>query len=642
MGEILRSTKTEYVGKKVADPIAAIIVASHRHSDNVERCLNAIASQLEFAPYEVVLVDTGNDQFFRTAKRLLPGFAAVSPLFPAGASGGRNLGALLSTAPRLIFIDDDGVMAAGCCAALVSCLDETGAVAARGRVRPLTAGRSAPHYDLGERRLPSLITCEGVSIWRRSEFELAGGFDPILYGHEGLELCARLWRFHGPSAFVYEPTAVLLHDYTTDRRTAKAKRQRQDQYRRYVEAISPSAYRIHAVTQRSSTSGRYVFLSSQAVKGQISTPAAESMPVSVVTTARNAEEFIPEFCRSWKSQTHANFEMIFVDDGSEDNTREKLQQTWGDDNRLVVIPRPFRGRGSSLNAALAAARHDLCVIADADDISVPTRLARTVSHFMAHNEHDFLSFLAYTDNDHYRIGPPHSPLFDDMPIRALFGMPVSFPTFAFRKSKFPLPFDEELCGGIDCDWLHRNLEAGPALEGTLIQYPVVYYRQHGGQITNQSNSAQKIVRKQMMHAGYSRILGELTETDTEYIDILVDRRKASPDKKRLIGNWLALLLEKNAASGPYHQDKLALALLEAFDRIHIETKSEQALFDARVAILVERAEDAIAKRDYKRARKLLKKVLSGRENSLVRRRLAATNPYWIVRALFGSEPLTKL
>jgi cellulose synthase/poly-beta-1,6-N-acetylglucosamine synthase-like glycosyltransferase len=48
--------------------------------------------------------------------------------------------------------------------------------------------------------------------------------------------------------------------------------------------------------------------------------AAESMPVSVVTTARNAEEFIPDFCRSWKSQTHANFEMIFVDDGSEDNT----------------------------------------------------------------------------------------------------------------------------------------------------------------------------------------------------------------------------------------------------------------------------------------------------------------------------------
>ena len=87
---------------------------------------------------------------------------------------------------------------------------------------------------------------------------------------------------------------------------------------------------------------------------------AKSTPdISVVVPVFDEEGAAPELAREIAAAfAGRDFEIVFVDDGSRDGTAEQLARSWGDD-RLVLIERPFEGRGAGLNAAVAAARHDL-------------------------------------------------------------------------------------------------------------------------------------------------------------------------------------------------------------------------------------------------------------------------------------------
>ena len=641
--ELAGASTAEVFGSPVADPTASIIVVSYRHGPNVECALNEIARQIGARAFEVILVDTGNRELFPAAQNIFKSFVAVTPPFPAGCSGGRNVGAHFARAPFLIFLDDDGIMQPGCIGALIACLEETGAVAVRGRVRPLTSPKlTAPHYDLGERRLPSLITCEGVSIWTRSEFESAGGFDPILAGHEGIDLCGKLWRFHGPAAFVYEPNAVLLHDFAADESAAMAKKERYDRNRAYIELLAPALHLIHSTTSRASSSGRTLYLSARALELSPSLDA-DAVPVSVITTARNGVRWLEEYSRAWRAQSQKDFQLVFVDDGSQDGTADVLRDLWEGDDRLTLVERPFSGRGASLNAAMAQAKHDICLVADVDDLSVPLRIAWTVKFFRENPDCDYVSFLAFTETDHYRIGRPHTPFIDDMDVRALFGMPGSFPTFGFRKSHFPLPFDEELRGGADCKWLHRNMEVDNGIKGRLVHIPVVYYRQHEGQITRHFNESQKAVRKELIYFGFARVLGPLSERDRRFVDILVDIRKANAVDKKQIADWLSNLLMLNEGRRVYNPKNLGWALLQAFDQIETAGGSSAATsnVNARIMACREQAEIHIANRDFKEARRALRKALTLRDDAEIRSRLLAANRFVLIRMLSRSTPYVR-
>lgn len=215
--DTLAAAKVRPFGRQPTDPVASIVVVSHRDHAGVESGLSSIARQIEAARFEVILVDNGNASLARLGRKLFRAGINIEVGFNAGCSGARNVGAAVARAPFLIFLDDDGITGEGCIDALLDCIHSTGAVAVRGRVEPLTSpDLKGAHYDLGRARVPALITCEGVSVWNREAYLAAGGFDPLLAGHEGVALCARLWRFHGPAGFVYEPSAVLFHDYAPD------------------------------------------------------------------------------------------------------------------------------------------------------------------------------------------------------------------------------------------------------------------------------------------------------------------------------------------------------------------------------------------------------------------------------------------
>lgn len=92
----------------------------------------------------------------------------------------------------------------------------------------------------------------------------------------------------------------------------------------------------------------------------------------------NVAATLDETIRSLLEQTYTRFEIIAVDDGSEDSTLNQLQTWAGRDARVRVLAREHEGIIPALNAGLAECRSTLVARMDADDRSHPERLERQV------------------------------------------------------------------------------------------------------------------------------------------------------------------------------------------------------------------------------------------------------------------------
>jgi len=135
-----------------------------------------------------------------------------------GPCPARNYGAGLSKNEWLLFLDDDGIAADGMLDALRKIISEhPDLYAIRGKVIPKSDyiyNYMQNHYDLGEKPLPYWLNLECIVAIRRNEFDLVGGWDESLYGHEGEELTYRLVDQYGPENCQYHPGLVFYHDFS--------------------------------------------------------------------------------------------------------------------------------------------------------------------------------------------------------------------------------------------------------------------------------------------------------------------------------------------------------------------------------------------------------------------------------------------
>lgn len=82
----------------------------------------------------------------------------------------------------------------------------------------------------------------------------------------------------------------------------------------------------------------------------------------------NVEKFIPECLESCVNQSFANVEFICVNDGSTDHSGELIENISAEDSRFVVINQINKGVSSARNAGLKAARGELIMFLDPDDV----------------------------------------------------------------------------------------------------------------------------------------------------------------------------------------------------------------------------------------------------------------------------------
>ena len=89
--------------------------------------------------------------------------------------------------------------------------------------------------------------------------------------------------------------------------------------------------------------------------------------VSIIVPVYNAEKFIENCAASILGQTFKNLELIFVDDGSKDNSLKICQKICQTDNRIVVLHQENGGTSSAKNAGIEVAKGDYIAFCDADD-----------------------------------------------------------------------------------------------------------------------------------------------------------------------------------------------------------------------------------------------------------------------------------
>jgi Glycosyl transferase family 2 len=93
--------------------------------------------------------------------------------------------------------------------------------------------------------------------------------------------------------------------------------------------------------------------------------------VSIIINNYNYGRFVAEAIDSALAQTYANCEVIVVDDGSRDNSREVIS---GFGNRIKTVFKSNGGQSSAFNSGFAASRGEVICFLDSDDVFLPGKV----------------------------------------------------------------------------------------------------------------------------------------------------------------------------------------------------------------------------------------------------------------------------
>lgn len=115
--------------------------------------------------------------------------------------------------------------------------------------------------------------------------------------------------------------------------------------------------------------------------------------VTVLMPVRNGGRTLREAVQSIRLQTYADWELLVLDDGSNDGALADVAQLRDPRIRIVPGERPL-GIAARLNQGIAMAKGVLVARMDADDVSFPQRLERQVALLEAHRRVDLVGTSA--------------------------------------------------------------------------------------------------------------------------------------------------------------------------------------------------------------------------------------------------------
>ena len=121
--------------------------------------------------------------------------------------------------------------------------------------------------------------------------------------------------------------------------------------------------------------------------------------VSVIIAVYNAEHFLRRCMETLLGQTYHDLQMIFVDDGSTDESLRLIKELAAADDRVSVVALPHnQGLPRARNAGLSLVEGDLVCTLDADDWLSADAIEQAVAVFLAHPATDCVLFrFVYVD-----------------------------------------------------------------------------------------------------------------------------------------------------------------------------------------------------------------------------------------------------
>jgi glycosyltransferase involved in cell wall biosynthesis len=223
--------------------------------------------------------------------------------------------------------------------------------------------------------------------------------------------------------------------------------------------------------------------------------------------AFNAGRFLGQALADLLAQTHGDFEIVLVDDGSTDDTWGVAEAHAARDGRIVLVRNEANhGIVRSLNRGLEHCRASIVARADADDRYPPERLERQLAFLAANPEVGLLSSAVQKiDEDGNDLLLARFPLTDgQIRLRELFVNSFSHPGAMFRKALVDEVggYDPAFEGCEDADLWARLRERTKAAN---LAEPLIRYRKHGTsmvQTRNETVARKSLSVRQRLLAGY--------------------------------------------------------------------------------------------------------------------------------------------
>src|SRR5215212_917729 len=98
--------------------------------------------------------------------------------------------------------------------------------------------------------------------------------------------------------------------------------------------------------------------------------------VSIIINNYNYDRFLDEAISSALNQTYPHVEVVVVDDGSTDDSRQLIANH---EDQIVPVLKENGGMSSACNAGFAASRGEIVIFLDADDYLFPYTVERVVA-----------------------------------------------------------------------------------------------------------------------------------------------------------------------------------------------------------------------------------------------------------------------
>lgn len=125
--------------------------------------------------------------------------------------------------------------------------------------------------------------------------------------------------------------------------------------------------------------------------------------VSIIMPSYNTEYFIGKSIQSVLEQTYTNWELIIVDDCSDDGTKKVLSK-FMDDRIKIYYNKKNSGAAVSRNIALKKATGKWVAFLDSDDLWKPTKLESQIKFMKANGYHFSYTNYVEIDEDDFPIG----------------------------------------------------------------------------------------------------------------------------------------------------------------------------------------------------------------------------------------------
>lgn len=103
------------------------------------------------------------------------------------------------------------------------------------------------------------------------------------------------------------------------------------------------------------------------------------MRISIIIPVYNAENYLHRCVKALLAQTHKDFDIIIINDGSQDKSGEICDQYASDDSRIKVFHKSNEGVSATRNLGIAKAESEWITFVDADDIVLENYLSELVN-----------------------------------------------------------------------------------------------------------------------------------------------------------------------------------------------------------------------------------------------------------------------